>query len=60
MKPKWRVFVIVVWLFMIAVQFYEITTTKEGASALRVVTIVAASVAILATLMMWRQDRKNR
>jgi len=52
MKPKWRVFVIVVWLFMIAVQFYEIATTKEGASPLRVITIVAASVAILATLIM--------
>jgi len=60
MKPKWRVFVIVLWLFMIAVQFYEIATTKEGASALRVITIVSASVAILATLMMWRQGGKNR
>ncbi len=60
MKPKWRVFVIVLWLFMISVQFYEIATTKEGASPLRVITIVAASVAILATLMMWRQGGKNR
>ncbi|MEP6708021.1 MAG: hypothetical protein ABJC05_10905 [Pyrinomonadaceae bacterium] len=60
MNPKWRVFVIVVWLFMIAVQIYEIATTKEGASTLRIITIVSASVAILATLLMWRQDRKKR
>ncbi len=60
MKPKWRVFVIVCWLFVIAVQVFEIATTKEGATTLRIITLVAASVAIVATLLMWLPGRKNR
>lgn len=51
MKLKWRVMIIALWLFVIAVQLFEIATTKEGASSLRVITVAAASIVILVSVI---------
>ena len=58
MKLKWRVIIIIGWLFVIAVQLFEMATTKEGASPLRVITVVAAAIVITVNVMMWREHHK--
>jgi hypothetical protein len=60
MNRKWRVISIVCWLFIIAVELYEMATTKEGATLLRVFTVAGASFVILATVIGWREGEKNR
>ena len=60
MKLKWRVAIIAVWLFVIAVHVFEIATTKEGASPLRLITIVAASIVIVLDLIRWREGGQSR
>ncbi|MEP6922675.1 MAG: hypothetical protein ABI967_16240 [bacterium] len=60
MKLKWRITIIAVWLFVIAVQLFEIATTKEGASPLRLITIVAASIVIVVDLLRWRKGGQRR
>jgi hypothetical protein len=57
MKMKWRVIIIAAWLFIIAVQLFEMT--KEGATPSRVITIVAASIVILVEVIRWREGAKN-
>ena len=57
MKSKLRFFLIAVWLLIVAVELFQMRT--EGARPLRVTVLVAASLAIVFTLIEWVRESKR-
>ena len=57
MKSKLRIFLIAVWLFMVAVELFQMRT--EGVHPLRVTVLIAASLAIVFTLIEWVRESKR-